>query len=114
LFTNYQSDRAVPVGTSAPSANEARLKSPSFDGASKKLDTSDPTDPKNKPLFDTALEEYYKAIPSTPIIQTTYPVCTNLTYWTGWPTDGDLYSVPLNWWGQFRWVLLGLKPTGAA
>ena len=114
LFTNFQSDRAVPVGTSAPSANEARLKSPSFDAASKKLDTSDPTDPKNKPLFDTALEEYYKSIPSTPIIQTTYPVCTNLTYWTGWPTDGDLYSVPLNWWGQFRWVLLGLKPTGAA
>jgi peptide/nickel transport system substrate-binding protein len=113
LFTNYQGDRAVPVGQTAVSANEARLRSPSFDAVTKQLDVSDPTDSKNKLLFDKALEEYYKALPSIPIIQTTYPVCTNTTYWTGWPTDNDLYQVPLGWWGQFHFVLARLKPTGA-
>ena len=112
LFTNYQSDRAVPIGQTAASGNEVRLKEPSFDAVTKQLDVSDPSDTKNKPLFDKALEEYYKALPTTPIIQTTYPVCTNTTYWTGWPTDDDLYQVPLGWWGQFRFVLGRLKPTG--
>jgi peptide/nickel transport system substrate-binding protein len=112
LFTNYQGDRAMPIGQTASSGNEVRLQAPPFDAVTKQLDVSDPSDSKNKPLFDQALEEYYKALPSTPIIQTTYPVCTNTSYWTGWPTDDDLYQVPLGWWGQFHFVLARLKPTG--
>ena len=29
-----------------------------------------------------------------------------------WPSNGDLYQVPNNWWGQFMFALGHLKPTG--
>jgi peptide/nickel transport system substrate-binding protein len=63
--------------------------------------------------MDAALRAYYKALPAIPIIQTTYPAAFNTTYWTGWPTNENLYHVPLNWWGQFLFVIGNLKPTGA-
>ena len=46
------------------------------------------------------------------MIQTGYPQYYNTTFWKGWPTDEDLYQVPLNWWGQFMFVLGRLEPTG--
>ncbi len=47
-----------------------------------------------------------------PVIQTGYPSYYNTTFWKGWPTDDNLYQVPLNWWGQFMFVLGKLEPTG--
>ena len=113
LYTGFQGDRAVPIGQNAVNGNQVRLKDPTFDDVTHQLDASDPTDPKNKALFDKALTQYYKLLPTIPIIQTTYPTPFNTTYWTGWPTDDNLYHVPANWWGQFLFVLAKLQPTGA-
>ena len=46
------------------------------------------------------------------MIQTGYPSYFNTTFWTGWPTDDDLYQVPLNWWPHFIFVIGKLKANG--
>ena len=47
-----------------------------------------------------------------PVIQTGYPSYFNTAFWTGWPTDEDLYEVPLNWWPHFIFVLGKIEATG--
>src|SRR5579884_444072 len=112
LYTTLEADKAVPIGQTAVQGNEVRFMDKEFNDVAVKLDSADPTDPKNKDLFDKALGLFYKNLPAIPIIQTTYPSLSNTTYWTGWPTDDNLYQVPLNWWGQFLFVIGNLKPTG--
>jgi peptide/nickel transport system substrate-binding protein len=112
LYSTLQAEKAVPIGQTATQGNEWRVKDPDLTAASLKLDVTDPTDPGAKALFDQALTAYYKQLAGIPVIQTTYPSLHNTTYWTGWPTDEDLYQVPLNWWGQFLFVIGKIKPTG--
>ncbi len=114
LFTQFQSWRYVPIGQTAVNGNQVRLRDPELDEVTQKLDVADPTAPETKDLMDRALRAYYKTLPAIPIIQTTYPAAFNTTYWTGWPTNDNLYHVPLNWWGQFLFVIGNLKPTGAS
>src|SRR5690606_17252649 len=92
--------------------NKSRFRNEKLDQLSKQLANMDPTTPEAKPLLDQALEIYYEGLPIIPIIQTGYPQYYNTTFWTGWPTDEDLYQVPLNWWGHFMFVIGRLEPTG--
>lgn len=112
LYTGLESDKAVPIGKTAVNGNQIRLHDEALTADAKKLDVVDPTAPSSKELFDKALQDYYKALPAIPVIQTTYPTAFNTTYWTNWPTDDNLYHVPANWWGQFLFVIGNLKPTG--
>jgi peptide/nickel transport system substrate-binding protein len=45
-------------------------------------------------------------------IQTGYPSYFNTAFWKDWPTDDDLYEVPLNWWPHFIFVLGKISATG--
>ncbi|HEY8788532.1 MAG TPA: ABC transporter substrate-binding protein [Actinopolymorphaceae bacterium] len=111
-YRNLESDRAAKIGTNAVDRNKVRLKDPALDALSKQLANLDPTTPDAKILLDKALEQYFQKLPVIPVIQTGYPSYFNTTFWKGWPTDDDLYQVPLNWWGQFMFVLGKLEPTG--
>ncbi len=112
LYTNWEIDKASPIGTVAVNGNEIRLHDKDLDADARKLDTIDPTAPGAKGVFDKALSDYYRVLPAIPTIQTTYPTAFNTTYWTNWPTDDNLYHVPANWWGQFLFVIGNIKPTG--
>ncbi len=112
LYRDLESDRAQPIGKNAVDKNKTRFKNPQLDQLSKQLANMDPTSPEAKPLLDQALEIYFQTLPVVPIIQTGYPQYYNTTFWKGWPTDQDLYQVPLNWWGHFMFVIGRLEPTG--
>jgi peptide/nickel transport system substrate-binding protein len=112
LYTLLESDKVLPIGQVAVNGNQYRFKDADLNDAATKLDVADPTDPANKALFDKALGAYFKALPGIPVIQTTYPAMFNTTYWTGWPSDEDLFHVPLSWWGQFLFTIGRLKATG--
>jgi len=112
LYAQFLGNRAVPIGQVATNGNQVRLQDKAFDALAGKVDISDPTNPSNKQLFDQTLAGFYKVLPAIPIIQTTYPVITSDAYWTGWPSDENLYQVPLNWWGQYLHVIGKLKPSG--
>lgn len=114
LYTTYESTKAVAIGQTAVNGNQMRIHDAALTADAQKLDNADPTSSANKPLFDKALGDFYKALPSIPIIQTTYPTAFNTTYWTNWPTDDNLYHVPANWWGQFLFTIGSIKPTGHA
>jgi peptide/nickel transport system substrate-binding protein len=112
LYTNWTSEKAQPIGKNAAGKNKQRLKNPELDEVSAKLAVLDPKSAEAKPLLDRALEIYFQQLPEMPVIQTGYPSYFNTSFWTGWPTDDDLYQVPLNWWPHFIFVLGRLKPTG--
>jgi peptide/nickel transport system substrate-binding protein len=112
-YNQLEAQWYVPIGQRAIQGNVVRLKDPAFDDAALKLDQADPTNPSSKPLFDTAMEAYFKALPIAPIIQTTYPIAFNTTVWTGWPTQDNLYNIPANWWAHFKFVIGALKPASA-
>jgi len=112
LYRNLQSDRAVPVGKNAVGRNNVRLRDKRLDELSKQLANMDPTSNEAKQLLAKALEIYYEDLPVIPIIQTGYPQYFNTAFWTGWPTDNDLYQVPLNWWGHFMFVIGKIQPSG--
>jgi peptide/nickel transport system substrate-binding protein len=76
------------------------------------LDTIDPEDEANRPIFNDALTAFMTELPAVPSIQTTYPMFFNTRYWTGWPSADDPYTIPANWWGQFMFVIGTIQPAG--
>ncbi|HEY8456329.1 MAG TPA: ABC transporter substrate-binding protein [Actinopolymorphaceae bacterium] len=112
LYSRHQSRWAKPVGENAVGRNQVRLRSQKLDQLSQQLNNMNPESEEAQPLLQQALEEYYRTLPVIPVIQTAYPAYYNTTFWTGWPTEDDLYQVPNNWWGQFLFVIGRLKPTG--
>lgn len=112
LYTDWESSKAQPVGKNAANKNKMRFRDPQFDEISKKLAGMDPDSEEAKPLLDQALEIYFQKLPLLPVIQTGYPQFFNTTFWKSWPTDDDLYEVPLNWWPHFIFVLAKIEATG--
>jgi peptide/nickel transport system substrate-binding protein len=49
-------------------------------------------------------------MPAIPVIQTIYFMPWNQTYWKGWPTEGNYYTLPFTWWATFSKVPFQLKP----
>jgi peptide/nickel transport system substrate-binding protein len=112
LYTDWESSKAQPIGKNAAGKNKMRFRDPQFDEISRKLAGMDPHSEEAKPLLDQALEIYFQKLPLLPVIQTGYPQFFNTTFWTDWPTDDNLYEVPLNWWPHFIFVLAKIKATG--
>ncbi|MEU8224349.1 ABC transporter substrate-binding protein [Kribbella sp. NPDC048915] len=112
LYTDWESDKAKPIGKNAAGRNKMRFRDPAFDAISKKLSGLDPESEEAKPLLKQALEIYFQKLPLIPVIQTGYPQFFNNTFWKDWPTDDNLYEVPLNWWPHFALVLGKIQPTG--
>jgi peptide/nickel transport system substrate-binding protein len=112
LYSWLKTRYAQPVGKNAADKNIPRYRNAAMDKLTNQLDNLDPESPQAKPLMEQALTEYFETLPCIPVIQTAYPAYYNTAYWSGWPTEQDLYQVPNNWWGQFMFVIGKLKPTG--
>ena len=112
LYTDWESSKAQPIGKNAAGKNKMRFKDPAFDAISQKLSGMDPDSEEAKPLLKQALEIYFQKLPLLPVIQTGYPQFFNTAFWKDWPTDDNLYEVPLNWWPHFILVLAKISATG--
>jgi peptide/nickel transport system substrate-binding protein len=113
LYSGFEIRNGAPIGKDASAGgNYQRTSYKDLDTLAVELDSSDPSKLATKGAFDQALEAYYKDLPLIPTYQTTYLAVFNTTYWTGWPSDDNLYQVPLYWWGQFLFIIGSLKPTG--
>jgi peptide/nickel transport system substrate-binding protein len=69
-----------------------------------------PGDKRIAGLFRKALTIYLHDLPVIPLIQRPTPVVFNTTYWTGWPTAKNPWTVPAPWWQSFHQIVLHLKP----
>jgi peptide/nickel transport system substrate-binding protein len=114
LYQQYLERDFKPIGTRTQGGhNETRTDDKALNDIALKLENLDPKDPKNMPAFNQGLEAYMQYLPSTPIIQTTYPFLYSTKYWSGWPTQDNQYTIGACWWGQFLFVYGKLQPTGA-
>lgn len=115
LYTQFETSKTAAIGKDASAGqNYYRSRYSDLNNLAVQIDNIDPNSASAKTVFDEALAAYYKDLPLIPSIQTTYPSFFNTTYWTGWPTDENLYQIPSDWWGQFLFVFGNLKPTGQA
>lgn len=112
LYTLFEERFYQPVGTRTTQGNRTRTKIAEINEIAAQINRTDPNNPANKPTFDKGLEAFLKNLPAIPVIQTVFPIAYNTTYWTGWPTNENLYNVPQHWWQQFIFVLGKLQPTG--
>jgi peptide/nickel transport system substrate-binding protein len=71
-----------------------------------------PGDPQVAPLAAQALEIWLRELPVIPMAQRPEPLLSNTTYWTGWPTNDDLYEIPAAWVMSFHNIVLRLQPAG--
>jgi peptide/nickel transport system substrate-binding protein len=99
-----------PIGQLELTWPASRIVEPAFTTTVNKLADLDPTAASSIPAFNEALKQFYTYLPAIPYIQTVYWHVTSSQYWTGWPTNQDLYQIPSNWWGQYLFVLGRLKP----
>jgi peptide/nickel transport system substrate-binding protein len=71
-----------------------------------------PGDAQVAPLAAQALEIWLRELPVIPMAQRPEPLLSNTTYWTGWPTNDDLYEIPAAWVMSFHNIVLRLQPAG--
>ena len=109
-YVQFNSQYYEPIGKNALVYDWMRLKEPAFDATINKLNTESPTAASTQATFDEALRQFYTYQPAIPYLQTVYWHVTSTKYWTGWPTDKNLYQIPSNWWGQYLFVIGRLKP----
>ena len=111
LYQDYTSDRPIPSGGQRlPSPNNyIGLKDPKLDAAVKILKTVGPDTSEAKAAYKDALDAWMKDMPAIPVIQTIYFMPWNQTYWTGWPVDKNMYTIPFTWWATFSKVPFALK-----
>jgi len=114
LYQTYTSDQPIPTATNRiPGGdNWIGLKDPKLDTAVATLKKLSPDDPAAKAAYHDALDAWMTDMPAIPVVQTLYWMPWNQTYWTGWPVDGNYYTLPFTWWSTFGDVPFALKATG--
>ncbi len=113
LYRGFHSRNYFPVGERANRGGDAgnsRYRNPEFDALIEQMEAADPTDAAARPVFDQALDMFMSEAPAVPIIQTIYPMMFNTSYWTGWPTADNPYTIPATWWSHFLFAIGSLQP----
>lgn len=114
LYQTFTSDQPIPTATNRiPGGdNWIGLKDPKLDAAVAILKKLSPDDPAAKAAYHDALDAWMTDMPAIPVVQTLYWMPWNQNYWTGWPTNDNMYTIPFTWWATFQKVPFALKPTG--
>lgn len=114
LYEQFLTRDYKPVGERANgNHNEVRAQIPELNDVAVQLQSVNPDDAANKPLFDQGLQAYLTNLPAMPSIYTIYPFAFSQEYWTEWPTQDNEYQVSANWWAQFLFVIGAIKPAAA-
>lgn len=68
-------------------------------------------DPKVNDLFVQAMTIWYDELPIIPITQARKLTPYDTTYWKGWPTVNNKYTMPCTWYGSTVAILTKLEPS---
>ena len=124
----FHSKNYVELGKLAPwyERNSFRYQNPELDAIVDKMFQVDPADTAALvPLYHDAMAIWLRDLPVIPIVQAPALVPFNSTYWTGWPTAENPWTMPVSWWATFNLVINGyqspttgewvggIKPAGA-
>lgn len=83
---------------------------PEFEAAVAELFATNPEDPAADALYEEALYQFMRQMWGTPLVERTFTQTQSNMWWTGWPSDDNLYVPPFNWPPTFKFVLFELEP----
>lgn len=110
VYQNYQSKNTAPVGERATAGNWIRLEDAELDAAVEKLQSISPDSDEAAAAYSDALRAWMRLMPAIPVVQTVYVMPWNETYWTNWPTEDNMYTVPFTWWALWYPVSFQVEP----
>ncbi|MBX3014024.1 MAG: ABC transporter substrate-binding protein [Caldilineaceae bacterium] len=110
IYQNYQSKNTAPVGERATAGNWIRLEDAELDAAVEKLQSISPDSEEAAAAYSDALRAWMRLMPAIPVVQTIYIMPWNETYWTNWPTEDNMYTVPFTWWALWYPVSFQVEP----
>jgi len=110
IYQNYQSKNTAPVGERATAGNWIRLQDAELDAAVETLQVTSPDSPEAAAAYSDALRAWMRLMPAIPVVQTIYVMPWNETYWTNWPVEGNMYTVPFTWWALWYPVTFQVEP----
>ena len=102
--------KKYPIGTRILGGSWVRLIDPELDKVIDELSTTPTDSPEGMELLKKGLELWMRDLPAIPIVETIYEMGWSTKYWTGWPSADNFHSWPPNWWPEFLFVILKLKP----
>jgi peptide/nickel transport system substrate-binding protein len=112
FFDMYHSKWAKPIGEVQTNGErmKARLKDPQLDAIADKMRSINPDDPSYIGLVQQALDRWYTDLPAVPAVEKTFVQTFSNMYWTNWPTTGNWYEVPYQWWPSSIFMYAQIKP----
>jgi len=114
FIDSWTSKFAKPLGTVQTSGDRgrSRLQDPKLDALADKMRVTNPDDPSYIGLVGQALDQWYADLPGVPAVEKTFVQTFSDLYWTNWPTIGNWYEVPYQWWPSSFFMYAKIKPTG--
>jgi peptide/nickel transport system substrate-binding protein len=108
----YHSRFYKPTGEVATAGNQIRWKNAKLDKLLDDLVNLQPESPKAKAIVTDILKLYVEEMPAPVFIINLKFNSQDHYYWTNFPTSDNSYMAPVWWWGQFKFILPQIKPTG--
>ncbi|MCS7201391.1 MAG: ABC transporter substrate-binding protein [Dictyoglomus sp.] len=108
----YHSKFYKSIGRIATTQNFIRWKNKIVDEIIERLILVPPENPKSKELIMEFIKLFLEENPAL-IFTITIKFCAQDNYyWTNFPSSDNPYMAPVWWWGQFKFILPFIKPTG--
>jgi peptide/nickel transport system substrate-binding protein len=105
----FRSRYATPTGQTAE--YPFRWKNATYDKLIDQMQVLSPDDPTFMNVYHQLMEQWIPALPTIPMVQDFIIVPVNTTYWTGWPTAKEPYTLPGMWLrGSAGLVINSLQP----
>jgi len=113
-FENYHSKWYVPIGTRAVGGGihgfSLRYQNPELDEIWDQLSAIGPNAPGAAALYEEGIYIVMHDMLAAPAVEKMFVQTFGTTYWTGWPSEDNMYHVPYTWWPEFIFVLFQIKP----
>jgi len=114
FLDSWHSEFLSPPGKFQPPRNWQRWKDPELDKIIEQIRAIDFDDPKGIELGQDFIKLAVKNMPNIPLMSYNVFTIMDTTYWTGYPSaETDPYTDPVPNWGNTKYMMVKLKPTGA-
>jgi peptide/nickel transport system substrate-binding protein len=114
FLDSWHSQFLSDPGKFQPPRNWQRWKDPELDKIIEQIRAIDFDDPKGIELGQDFVKLAVKNMPNIPLMSYNVFTVMDTTYWTGYPSaETDPYTDPVPNWGNTKYMMVKLKPTGA-
>lgn len=114
----FHSKWYAPIGTRSPGGGvqgaNPRYRNAALDADVDQLNSMRTEDPTAQALLEDAFYQVMKDAVCVPAVEKTFVQTFSNIYWTGWPSEENMYMVPYDWWPEFFFVLSRIRSNSKA